>query len=586
MRRRQRYGGGTVANRCAWWGSEDRAKRINQSVELFEKKYPKTKVKTDFQDCVAFWEKFQTQAAGGNSPDVFQNSVTFLRKYDKRGFLLDLKSQIDVGNPSMDGFRNGVEKVGQVDGEQVGIPAGANTVSLVIDKKVLDKAGVEPERGWTWDEFSDALKRIHDTRNVAGDTGCFGIMYLYDLYPRQNGKAFFTKDGLGFSQADLTEWRTDGCNRVKAGLVTDPKKVEQVKPKSALAPGFAAAEFTWDNFAVRYDSEGDSTYVLAPIPIGGEGTGLLREAVKGVTGLRRDPGAAVQAAQFAGERLPDPSTWDQRVTTRLQYIPERATTPSPSSPPTASPCASAPGRGTAGSAPAAAAGFGYVGGPSGGFSSGLRDFWEKFPAQPDVRDAHTDEAEVTRWLWSPEAQPMDPRFYHDGMGQDTYARQTEGLDITYEDYEPGFGTPYGIARTSELLFWANAPTPAPEKPAEQVAAVRVPPQLAAPPAQLIGAGVFGPGLYSEPGRSPRPRRGSRTTWTSSSPTTRTRWSSAAGTASGATATSCTATTRSATSGATTWAATPGTTPSSRPTCGCGSPACARAARRSSASPRR
>lgn len=36
---------------------------------------------------------------------------------------------------------------------------------------------------------------------------------------------------------------------------------------------------------------------------------------------------------------------------------------------------------------------------------------------------------------------MDLRFYHDGMGQDTYAEQLEGLNITYEDYEPEFGTP-------------------------------------------------------------------------------------------------------------------------------------------------
>ena len=47
---------------------------------------------------------------------------------------------------------------------------------------------------------------------------------------------------------------------------------------------------------------------------------------------------------------------------------------------------------------------------------------------------------------------MDLRFYHDGMGQDTYPEQLEGLNITYEDYEPGFGTPYGIARTSELTL--------------------------------------------------------------------------------------------------------------------------------------
>ncbi len=96
---------------------------------------------------------------------------------------------------------------------------------------------------------------------------------------------------------------------------------------------------------------------------------------------------------------------------------------------------------------------------------------------------------------------MDLRFYHDGMGQDTYAKQLEGLEITYEDYEPEFGTPNGIARTSELLFWANESTPSAEALAQQVDAVRVLPQLAAPPAQLIKSKVFGPGLYSAPDRS-------------------------------------------------------------------------------------
>lgn len=239
------------------------------------------------------------------------------------------------------------------------------------------------------------------------------------------------------------------------------------------------------------------------IRIGGDGSGLLREAVQGITGLRRDPGAAVQAAQFAGEKLPDPSTWDQRVTTRLQYIPEWGdyTLSQLSADGFTLRKRTKKGHGWIGAGGGRrASGFGYVGGASGGLSFGLRDFWEKYPAQLDIRDAATDEAEVTLWLWSPEAQPMDLRFYHDGMGQDTYAEQLEGLNITYEDYEPEFGTPYGIARTSELLFWANESTPTPETLAEQVAAVRVLPQLAAPPKQLIKAKVFG-GLFSEPDRS-------------------------------------------------------------------------------------
>ena len=212
-----------------------------------------------------------------------------------------------------------------------------------------------------------------------------------------------------------------------------------------------------------------------------------------------------------------------------------------------------------------AAGFGYVGDPRGGFGFGLRDFWQSHPAQLDIRGAATDQAEVTVWLWSPEAQPMDLRFYHDGLGQDTYAEQLEGLEITYEDYEPGFGNPHGIARTHELTLFAYDATPARRRPRrrrrQRILGRRR--SLQASPEYLHSARVFGD--WAPVDRSTAgARRSSRTSWTSSSTSTPARWSSAAGTGSGTSATSCTPTTPTGTPGATTSAATPGTTPSSRP----------------------
>ena len=239
------------------------------------------------------------------------------------------------------------------------------------------------------------------------------------------------------------------------------------------------------------------------IRIAGDGRGFLTEAVKGITGLRRDPGTVVRTAQVKGEKLPDPATWDQRVTTRLKYIPTWGdyTLSQLSADGFALRKRTKPGHGwIAAGGGRRAAGFGYVGGVSGGLSFGLRDFWQKHPAQLNIRGAAGDEAEVTLWLWSPEAQPMDLRFYHDGMGQDTYPEQLEGLNITYEDHEPGFGTPYGIARTSELMFWANAATPTADTLVAQSAAVRTPPQLAASPEALSRAGVFG-GLFAPVDRS-------------------------------------------------------------------------------------
>ena len=67
----------------------------------------------------------------------------------------------------------------------------------------------------------------------------------------------------------------------------------------------------------------------------------------------------------------------------------------------------------------------------------MRNFWQSYPGQIDVEAAETWLATVTQWLWAPKAPGMDLRFYHDGMGEDTYAKQRDALDITYEDFEPG-----------------------------------------------------------------------------------------------------------------------------------------------------
>jgi hypothetical protein len=54
---------------------------------------------------------------------------------------------------------------------------------------------------------------------------------------------------------------------------------------------------------------------------------------------------------------------------------------------------------------------------------------------------------------------MDMRSYRDTLGMTDYTKQNLGLDITYEDYEPGWDSARGIARTSELWLWALPATP-------------------------------------------------------------------------------------------------------------------------------
>ncbi|MFP8960244.1 ABC transporter substrate-binding protein [Streptomyces nanhaiensis] len=266
---------GKVTIRYSWWGAQDRADLINRTVDLFEKENPGIEVKTDFQEYGDFWTKFNTQAAGGNPPDVFQNSYAFLRKYGQKNLLLDLDTQVKAGNLNLDDFRQGLGRAGEVDGKLLGVPVGANTFTLVYDVEAFEEAGVTPEPGWTWKEFDAAVEKISGSgKDFWGASNNGGVMYLYDLYLRQQGKAFFTEDGLGFTEADLKKWWGGYREKLDDGLLVPAKRAEQVKPKSEVSAGLSAAEFTWDNFLVRYVSETDRELALAPIPTtDGERTG-------------------------------------------------------------------------------------------------------------------------------------------------------------------------------------------------------------------------------------------------------------------------------------------------------------------------
>lgn len=278
------------------------------------------------------------------------------------------------------------------------------------------------------------------------------------------------------------------------------------------------------SLGVKFDVPMHDELYNRHVRLSGQGKGIWAEAVQGLTGLRRDPGEEVRKAQIEGKAVPAPSNWAEAVSSRIHWIPrwgdfklsqlsangfkvEKRTKEGHAWIP-----ADQGGR---------SSGTGYIGGASGGIAFGMRDFWKLHPTQMDIRKADTDKSEVTLWMWSPESQPMDIRFYHDGMGQELtgpipgveavdgveprvpetpYAKQLDALNITYEDYEPGFGTPYGIARSTDLFFVACAETPSKTFLGSFAESVENPPQLSVQPKDFLAAGVFS-NMWGLPDRS-------------------------------------------------------------------------------------
>jgi hypothetical protein len=137
-----------------------------------------------------------------------------------------------------------------------------------------------------------------------------------------------------------------------------------------------------------------------------------------------------------------------------------------------------------------ASGLVFIGDVSGGLAVSVRNFWQSFPASLEVQKASTEEAELHAWLWSPDAPGMDLRHY------DTKAHD---LNAAYEDVQPGFSTPTGIARTSELMLYPSADVPAKADTVRQSQFGSQPPLLVCTPQYLHSVQALG--LWSVQDRS-------------------------------------------------------------------------------------
>ena len=135
-------------------------------------------------------------------------------------------------------------------------------------------------------------------------------------------------------------------------------------------------------------------------------------------------------------------------------------------------------------------GLALVGDVSGGLAVSLKNCWQSYPASLEINHTRSEKAELVVWFWSKEAEAMDLRHY------DTIPHD---LDATYEDVQPGFSTPLGIARTSELTLFPFDKLPTKQETVEMANYGASTHQLICTPEYLHSVKAFG--TWSLPDRS-------------------------------------------------------------------------------------
>jgi multiple sugar transport system substrate-binding protein len=237
----------------AFWGNDVRAAMYDEAFAAFEEEYPNITVNSSFLGFPEFWEKRQTEAAGGGLPDVMQFDYSYLRQYSQNNLLLDLEPYL--GNIiDTEPLSENILGIGVVNGVTTGIATSTNAWGLYTNPKLLEQVGVEEFAGGDWEDYDDWMKSVTDAGGgtVWGGTDYTGRIQNFEIQLRAEGSYLFNDDAEpGFDEARLAEFWESGA-AARDGIVIPQQRLEEVYPLSGFDSALTASELTWDNFGAGY----------------------------------------------------------------------------------------------------------------------------------------------------------------------------------------------------------------------------------------------------------------------------------------------------------------------------------------------
>lgn len=160
-----------------WWDTSNatnEAPTYKALVEEFEAAHKDIKVKYVNVPFDQAQNKFDTAAGATGAPDILRSEVGWTPAFAKKGFFLPLDGTEALKD--QDEFQPSLIKQAQYDGKTYGVPFVTDTLALVYNKQLFEKAGVT-EAPKTWDDLKKAAATIKSETGVDGYWGSTQAYY-------------------------------------------------------------------------------------------------------------------------------------------------------------------------------------------------------------------------------------------------------------------------------------------------------------------------------------------------------------------------------------------------------------------------
>jgi multiple sugar transport system substrate-binding protein len=134
-----------------WIWDNNQLPSYQACAEAFEKKNPDIKIKITQTGWFDYWTALSAAFVSGTAPDVFWDHLSRYPDFVENNLLVDLAPLIARDNVPTDIYVGGLVKVWGRGAKQYGLPKDWDTIGIVYNKAMLERAGVDPKSLWNLD---------------------------------------------------------------------------------------------------------------------------------------------------------------------------------------------------------------------------------------------------------------------------------------------------------------------------------------------------------------------------------------------------------------------------------------------------
>ena len=266
----------------------------------FEKANPDIKVKITQTAWGDYWTTLSTGFVSGTAPDVFTDHLARYPEFVANELLVDIGPLIKKDKVPTDVYLGGLYDLWGKGGKQYGLPKDWDTIALIYNKAMLEKAGVDPKElnDLTWNPkdggtFGQLIAKL--SVDEAGNNGLspnfnpkkvkqYGL--LIDGAPDGFGQVewshFAVSNGFKFHDgpwakgfhyddpklAETLQWLAD---TMKKGFIVPAKDARQLGANGLFAAGKGAMALTGSWTINWYSDNAKFAKGFAPLPKGPDG---------------------------------------------------------------------------------------------------------------------------------------------------------------------------------------------------------------------------------------------------------------------------------------------------------------------------